>query len=104
MSDPTEQQPVSAFANQGTQPTPQEFAKMQQAYLANKLKNQIISVFNTPEGMQLLDTLMEGFVHKPTWVPGAPEGYGYKREGENSLILYFKGIAERAQQPSQVAQ
>lgn len=98
MSDPIAQ-PVNPFANQ-KQVRPEDVARMQQAqHMANKLKDQIIAVFSNPHGMQLIETLVEAFVHKPTWQPGCPEGYGYKREGENSLILYFKHIAEKAQTP-----
>lgn len=98
MTDPTTQQDVDPYAR-GAQPNPQDIIRMQQSMRANKIKNQIIAVLGNPDGMALIESLMEEFVHKPTWVPGAPEGYGYAREGENRIVLYFKAVVEKSQEP-----
>lgn len=62
----------------------------------DKLKDQIIGVFCNPHGAQLLDTLEDMFIKQPTCPVGSPEGYGYFREGQNSLILKIRAIVNGA--------
>lgn len=64
----------------------------------NKLREQVIATFSTPHGLQLLDTLEEMYIYKSVCPAGAPKGYGYMREGQNSLILKFRSIIQAAQQ------
>jgi len=91
------QQPVNPFAKG---PTPEQMDK--QKYLTqvnSRLKEQIIAVFATPHGLQLLETLKETFLLQPVCPPGCLEGYGYKREGENGLIIRIATIVKNAMNP-----
>lgn len=63
-----------------------------------RLKEQVIAVFSTPHGMQLLETLDELFTRRPVCPAGSPEGYGYMREGQNSLVAKFRNIIAASQQ------
>lgn len=90
-------QPVNPYAAQVQQEQTEK-----QKYLSqvnNRLKEQIIAVFGNPHGLQLLDTLEEIFLRQPVCPPGCVEGYGYKREGENGLIIRFRAIVNQALQP-----
>jgi hypothetical protein len=93
------QQPVNPFAKG---PTSEQLEK--QKYLANvnnRLKEQIVAVFANPHGLQLLETLKEIFLYQPVCPPGSVEGYGYKREGENQLIIRIATIVKNAMNPIQ---
>jgi hypothetical protein len=68
--------------------------------LNNKLREQIIHVFCNPHGIQLLDTLEEIFLKQPVCPPGCVEGYGFKRDGENQLIIRIANIARQAMNPT----
>lgn len=61
-------------------------------HLQNRFRDQVLATFLTPHGEQLLQTLEELYLLRPVCPPGSPEGYGYMREGENSLIMRFKNI------------
>lgn len=61
-----------------------------------KLKEQVITVFCNPHGLQLLDTLEEVFLRQPVCPPGCIEGYGHYREGENQLVLRIRKIVNNA--------
>ena len=63
-----------------------------------RLKEQVTAVFCNPHGLQLLDTLDDLYVRQPVCPAGCPEGYGYMREGQNSLILKIRAIVHAAQQ------
>lgn len=76
--------------------TYQRQADSTQKDVRDKLKDQIIGVFSNPHGLQLLETLEEMFVRQSVSPPGCPEGYGYFREGQNSLILKIRSIVNAA--------
>ncbi len=98
MTEPFKQ-PVDPF---GGQATPEQSERQRQiAHMNNRLKEQIISVFSNPHGMQLLDTLEEIFLRQPVCPPGCVKGYGYKREGENQLIIRIRSIVNQSMQPTQ---
>lgn len=63
-----------------------------------RLKEQVIGVFLNPQGEQLLQTLEDLYVRQTVCPPGATKGYGFWREGQNSLILKFQAIIRQAQQ------
>lgn len=91
------QQPLNPFAKG---PTSEQVDK--QKYLNDvngRLKEQIIAVFCNPHGLQLLETLKETFLNQPVCPPGCLEGYGYKREGENALIIRIATIVKNAMNP-----
>ncbi|CAB4240889.1 hypothetical protein UFOVP23_33 [uncultured Caudovirales phage] len=62
-----------------------------------RFREQVISVFANPHGMQLLDTLDDLYVRQPVSPAGCVEGYGYMREGENRLIIKLRAIVNSAQ-------
>ena len=43
-------------------------------------------LFNTPDGVKVLDHLKVITLNQPCWVPGSEPSYGYAREGQNSII------------------
>lgn len=61
------------------------------------LREQVISVFCNPHGLQLLDTLEDLYLRQPVSPAGCAKGYGFMREGENRIILRLRGIVNNAQ-------
>lgn len=64
----------------------------------NLLRERVLTVLANPNGEQLLDTLDDMYVRQPVSPPGCTEGYGYYREGQNSLILKLRRIVAAAKQ------
>lgn len=88
-------QPSNPFSGQALNMTQDQVNMLSQ--VNNRLRQQVIEVFMNPLGLQLLDTLEDLYVRQPVCPPGCVEGYGYKREGENALILKLRNIINQAQ-------
>lgn len=71
---------------------------IQKQSIEQYFSSQVIAVFNTPHGQQLLNTLEDLYIRQPVCPAGCVEGYGYMREGENRLILKLMRIARQAKQ------
>lgn len=52
------------------------------------------NVFNTPDGKDLLNRLLEKHVFTLPFQPGAPDGYAEFRAGQNDVILMFRKAVE----------
>ena len=59
----------------------------------------IVAVFSGPHGQALLDRWDDVYLRQPVCPPGCVEGYGYKREGENALIIKIRRIVNTAKNP-----
>ena len=88
-------QPVNPYAKNKELDEKQKFM----AQLNSKLRDEVVQVFANPHGLQLLDTLEDIFLKQPVCPPGCVEGYGYKREGENQLIVRIRNIVTQAMTP-----
>ena len=64
-----------------------------------KLREHAIGTLANPQGLQLLETLTELYNNMPVCPPGSVEGYGFYREGQNSVIARLKNIVKEAQTP-----
>ena len=53
-------------------------------------------VFSTPEGLEVLNDLLNRTVERPTWYPELPSSYGYVREGQNMIVREITKRINRA--------
>lgn len=97
MTQPFEQ-PVNPFTQAQKEEQSEKLKYMSE--VNKRLRDQIIAVFANPHGLQLLNTLEDIFLRQPVCPPGCVEGYGYKREGENSLIIRFRAVVDSAMNPN----
>lgn len=84
-------QPIDVFTHKAA-------LKEMKSTVNDYVKEQVIAVFSTPEGLRLLDTLEDLYVRQPVCPVNSPTGYGHFREGQNSLILKFRQWVSVAQQ------
>ena len=58
------------------------------------LEKQVKRVFDTSEGRELIDFLVDAFVLRRTWVKGEPDTTAFS-EGEKNLVLTLKQLLEK---------
>ena len=63
---------------------------------ANEIDEVFASCFNTPAGERVISILREWTIEQPCCPPGAPEGTGYFREGENRIVRAIQAHVKRA--------
>jgi|TARA_B000000557_G_C20807297_1_gene458312 hypothetical protein len=55
--------------------------------------------FQTAEGKEVLEHLIQITLDQPCWVPGADTSYGFAREGQNSIVREIQQRIRRANEP-----
>jgi hypothetical protein len=60
------------------------------------LYQQVVAVFLNAQGEQLLNTLEDLYIRQPVCPVDCPEGYGYFREGQNSVIYRIQQMINKA--------
>ena len=58
----------------------------------------IAAPFMLPEGRLALSELRARTIEHPAFVPGETEGYGYMREGQNSIVRFIETCIRVAEQ------
>lgn len=56
------------------------------------------TVFNSQEGIKVLNKLKKLTLEKPTWDPAQPEKYGYYREGQNDILRHIISHINKAKE------
>lgn len=64
--------------------------------LDEHLYQRVIAALLDAEGQLLLNTLEDIYIRQPVCPPGAVEGWGYYREGQNSVIFKLVRMIEKA--------
>jgi len=55
----------------------------------------ISRLFKTQDGKEILKHLEDRYIKAPVCIPGSPEGQGYYREGQNSVIRAIQNAIVR---------
>ena len=55
----------------------------------------VAKLFRSPTGKKVLEYLEERYIKSPVCIPGRPEGQGYYREGQNSIVRMFQSAIYR---------
>lgn len=87
-------QPVNPFSH--LSPEQQDAVKKAVNELKVKLDQAVLAVFNSAEGMHLLDMWDDYYIRQPVIMLGATELENHMREGRNTFIRALRETVNRA--------